>query len=142
MSMMSDDLKIRQMKELWIDTFGDSEEYVNNLFDVYGDVLLTEKFYDGDRLVSSLIAIPYDFNTGDCESGNIRGLYLCGRATRKEYRGKGIMTGLLDTIRKRALQDGYDFTFLIPSDDVLREYSEYRKFIYSFYNIECIFLAG
>lgn len=139
---MLDDIKLRQIKELWIDTFGDSNEYVNNLFDAYCDKMLTELDYDGDTLVSSLIAIPYEFNTGISEKECIRGLYLCGLATRKEYRGKGRMTYLLESIRKRAIEEGYDFLFLIPSDDVLREYYSYRYFIDSFYKKAYRFVAG
>lgn len=72
----------------------------------------------------------------DCAYERLRGLYLCGLATRPEYRGNGIMGRLIEKINIKAIDRGFDFTFLIPASDGLRKYYRDRGYVdASFRNI-------
>lgn len=67
-----------------------------------------------------------NIDNGKSEKRIIRGLYLCGLATREDYRCKGLMEKLINRIIAKAEQMNFDFCFLIPSDDEVRNY--YKKF--------------
>ncbi|MCM1377193.1 MAG: GNAT family N-acetyltransferase [Clostridium sp.] len=142
-----------KMRELWKDTFNDSDEYLSITFDNYysEDYVATE--FKGDRLVASLLSVPYDFvcKVGERyadEEGTIigdggpvplgvkkfyRGLYLCGLDTVPELRGRGIMARLINEIAERGMGMGYDFLFLIPADSRLRNYYRRHGFSDFFY---------
>lgn len=125
------------MMRLWKETFHDSDRYIRLVFDTYFDYANISVRYDGDRLVAALLGIPYCFRDSTLlpdknaarespQSGRmLRGLYLCGLATRPEYRRQGIMADMMDEIQQRSAERHFDFTFLIPADSHLREY--YRR---------------
>lgn len=120
---------LSQLKALWIENFQDTDAYTDLIFDNYANpdtLLYIEK--DG-KVVSSLLGIPYNFS-GDVA---LKGLYLCGLSTQKEYRGKGYMSDLINRINKTAIELGYDFTFLIPANDGLRRYYADRGYVDAFY---------
>ncbi len=72
------------------------------------------------------------FENENSEIGILSGLYLCGLATKPEYRGSGIMSRLIERINERAAALGYAFTFLIPASRELRNYYSSRGYINSF----------
>lgn len=112
--------------ELWKKTFHDSNEYISVVFNNYFDKSLYVYREADDKVIASILGIPYDFYFGDI---HLKGLYLCGIATEPHHRRKGIMTDLLEEIEEKA-KDEYDFSFLIPSDET-------KRIIYSgkgFYN--------
>ncbi len=118
--------------KLWSEVFHDSEQYVKLVFDTYYDIDNVEVCVDDTRhVVSSLLAVPYRFRCGDtdnfesCCDRMSKGLYLCGVATEPSHRGKGIMHSIMSDIEKRARENDYDFTFLIPASEILRRL--YRK---------------
>lgn len=115
----------KDIEKLWIETFHDSEEYVELLFGKYYNptYCLEERTSEGE-LKASLTAIPYAFETTGGDS-LYRGLYLCGLATRPHYRRQGIMQRLLERIERIARQEGYDLLFLIPASAKLADY--YRR---------------
>ena len=108
------------MMSLWKETFGDSSEYISLVFNNYFNPKFISFFEEGGVVKSSLMGIPYDFvsKTGR----TLQGLYLCGLATKKDSRRRGIMTRLLDQINIKAEEEGFDFTFLIPSGEGIRRY--------------------
>lgn len=131
------DLKYQMMK-LWKDTFHDSDDYISLIFENYFDSSLVEYVQEDGKLISAMMAVPYDFiykkydnlesfddkkilSNINCE---LRGLYLCGLATREEFRGKGIMKDLLERMAVKAQKLNFDFCFLIPADEHLRQYYE------------------
>lgn len=130
------DIRLDMMR-LWKETFHDSDRYIRLVFDSYYAPANISVRYDGDRLVAALIGVPYCFRDSTLlpdknvdrespQSGRMmRGLYLCGLATRPEYRRQGIMADMMDEIQRRAAERHFDFTFLIPADSHLREY--YRR---------------
>lgn len=121
-----------KFKALWKDTFRDSDAYVSLVFDSYfnPDLVAYEEM-SGD-IVAALLGVPYEFGNAD---RRIRGLYLCGLATKPQFRSRGIMTRLLASINEKAARLGYAFTFLIPADKGLRKYYHDRDYVNAFYRI-------
>lgn len=118
----SEDLKAR-MERLWTDIFNDSEGYVSLVFDTYfnPDNVFVE--YDGEDLISALLGVPYDFIIP--EEGNdiiLKGMYLCGLATKPKYRNRGLMGNLMEEAESDFTERGFDLAFLIPADNHLRCY--------------------
>lgn len=123
-----EELKDRMMK-LWKDTFGDPYEYIRMVLDTYFVEENVETFEDENgRLVSSLLGVPYRFFDCGVETscgshdGYLKGMYLCGLATVPDMRGKGLMKELMRRFEERAAGNDYDFSFLIPADEGLRNY--------------------
>lgn len=129
--MQHADLK-RLMEQLWKDTFHDSDQYISLIFDSYFDPDLVAYHESDGRVVAALLGVPYQF--GNAEN-QVRGLYLCGLATHPDFRGRGLMTKLLDEINDKARQRGFAFTFLIPSDEGLRKYYHDRSYVNAFYRV-------
>lgn len=113
----------RDMMELWKETFQDSNRYIELIFDTYFCRENVFVRYDGDLLIASMLCVPYEFQfiSGKINE-KLKGMYLCGLATRPEYRKQGIMKELMFEAEKSIKTRGYDMTFLIPADDHLREY--------------------
>lgn len=138
---------IRQMKLLWKKTFGDSDDYINLVFDTYFDIDLVEcEIVDG-KVIASMMAIPYSFHANILENNivnnikleeftSLQGLYLCGLATDPEYRKGGIMSKMIEEISVNANRRGYSFLFLIPADSDLVKYYQKRGFIESCYKFK------
>lgn len=133
---MNDDIK-NKVKKLWIDTFGDSAEYVDMIIDGYFDENTSRYIveYGTQELISSSLVIPYEFemychndDAGNRSSGDLTGIekisgdYLCGLATVKRRRGEGLMRNIISDIEEISMRNGSSFCFLIPADDDLRNY--------------------
>lgn len=115
--------------KLWKDTFGDAYEYIRMVFDTYFIEENVETVEDEKgRLVSSLLGVPYRFFDCGVETscgshdGYLKGMYLCGLATVPDMRRKGLMKKLMRRFEERAAGNDYDFSFLIPADERLRNY--------------------
>lgn len=119
----------KQMMELWKETFHDSEEYIKLVFDSYFSPEMVEYEEREGKIVAALLAVPYTFG----KNNSIKAAYLCGLATRKEHRGEGIMSRLMERISYRLKEKGFTFLFLIPADEGLARYYEDRGFIPGFY---------
>ena len=130
-----------EMMALWKQTFHDSDEYISIIFDNYYAPENVEYCLCEDRVVAALLAVPYDFSIprdlSGCADANedreLHGLYLCGLATLPEYRRQGIMGVLINRILDRAKRSGFDFAFLIPASDDLRNYYRHFQFFDSFF---------
>lgn len=127
----NDSLKMQMMK-LWKDTFHDSDDYVNLIFENYFNPDLVEcEIIDG-RVVAMLLAIPYSFlfknnlekSEIHCDNKFLKALYLCGLAVEPKYRGNAIMAKLIDKFESRNYRN-FDFMFLIPANSKLLNY--YKK---------------
>lgn len=129
--MDSNELK-NKLSKLWKDTFHDNDDYISLVFNNYYDPRFSEYEETGGEVVAGLVGIPYEF--GNAEK-RIRALYLCGLATRQQYRSRGIMTRLLARVNEKAREAGFAFTFLIPSDDGLRKYYHDREYVNAFYRV-------
>ena len=129
--MTTSELNIKEgMMELWKRTFHDSPEYVKLIFDNYFNTGIPVYRCDGNKVVASLLGIPYEFK---CKESTSKGLYLCGISTDPAYRRKGLMSELLNEIESKALTEGYDFLFLIPSGETNRMIYQGKGFIDGIY---------
>lgn len=129
--MNSAELK-KKLSRLWKDTFHDSDEYISLIFDNYFDPQFAEYEVSDGEVVAGLIGIPYNFgNKENC----IKALYLCGLATKSQFRSRGIMTKLLSNINEKAKNAGFAFSFLIPADEGLRKFYRERDYVNAFYRV-------
>ncbi|MDE6648702.1 MAG: GNAT family N-acetyltransferase [Muribaculaceae bacterium] len=111
------------MMRLWKGTFHDTDSYISLVFNTYFKRDNVFVRYEGDTLSAALLCVPYEFKI-DSKNLNtpLNGMYLCGLATRPEFRRRGIMAQLMNEAEESIAARGYDMTFLIPADDHLREY--------------------
>lgn len=123
---------------LWKDTFQDSDSYIQLIFDTYYNPDFVEYEVAGSDLQSALLGIPYEF--GGAEN-RIKGLYLCGLATKPRHRGQGVMTRLIEKINKKAAAAGFAFTFLIPANELLHDYYARRGYVDAFHRCADNFTA-
>lgn len=129
--MENNELKL-EMKRLWLATFHDSEKYVDLIFDRCFDQEYIEYEEENGCLVSAMMGIPIYFGNAD---NKVKGVYLCGLATRPESRGRGLMTGMLDRIASRMREKGIAFLFLIPASATLADYYRCRGYVDAFYRV-------
>lgn len=111
--------QVDELKKLWIDTFGDTKEYVNTFFDKFyiPDNVIVYK--ENGKIVSSLYMIDYCLKYND---KYYKIMYLYALATDNEYRCKGIMSMLIDKADKIMHNKGYVGAFLIPAEESLYDY--------------------
>lgn len=115
-----------EIKKLWMETFSDSPEYVDMYFSrVYRDDDALTLRRDDNQLVSALLLQPYKLNFHGSEVGAD---YICGAATRRSQRGKGLMTGLIHEALAESRRRGSMMTFLIPAETHLTFYYANRGF--------------
>lgn len=119
------------MMSLWKETFHDDDKYIEMVFSNYFDMDNVAYVEDNGEIVSALLGVPYKFC---CRQHEIEGLYLCGLATKSEYRRHGIMDNLLHEINERA-RNRYAFTFLIPADASLSRYYHDRGYENAMFNV-------
>lgn len=149
-----------EMKRLWKETFHDSDEYVNMIFDSFLLSGYSLCCVENDKVVAALVGVPYRFsgferfvNSDSCFTNScflqkqditngLQGLYLCGLATRPEFRHNGIMTEMIERVNEMAKADGFDFTFLIPADEGLGMYYRDRGYVNAFYRCVSRFAAN
>lgn len=114
----------KDMKDLWKQTFHDSDSYINLVFDTYYSLENSFARYHENRIIAALLCIPYEFQilTNEGEKRLLRGMYLCGLATHPDWRRRGIMGSLMKEAEDQIKQRGFDLTFLIPADGHLRDY--------------------
>lgn len=115
-----------ELKALWIQTFGDSEEYVDLLFRTYLNDALVLTYRDREsRLASMCIGLPSVARLSLSQFSSpitLKGRYLCGLATLPHLRGQGIMRKLIEDMETQAAARGESYLCLIPANDTLRRY--------------------
>lgn len=132
------------MSELWKEIFHDSDDYLRLVINDRLSLRWSRRAYDSGVLTSMIVGIPYEFGRGT--SGSLcygqrmmsaedmgcqvrSGLYVCGVATRPEWRGRGEIQKLMAEQEAAARDAGFDFLFLIPANDKLRDF--YRQYGYA-----------
>lgn len=100
------------LKQLWLDTFCDTKEFVDWNFKYNYDpqnVVLAE---EGENLAAALHIVEYKV----CLYGkSLKGAYISAVATKKEYRGRGCASEILNFASKLCVQRGFDLCFLVPA---------------------------
>ena len=104
---------VKQIAELWRLSFGDGEEYVFKVMDVYlPDTLL---YIEQNRVLSMLILMPCGFSAGGA-SRDAR--YIYAACTHPEHRDRGYMARLIEF----ALSAGEYYTLAVPASEGLFDY--------------------
>lgn len=122
------EVALDQLKKLWIETFGDSDAYVDLVYRTYLEKSIVVTCEKEDRVVSSLLAIPYRFVITPGEEETV-GWYLCGLATIHELRGRGIMEKMMHLTEDEIKRLKGGFLFLIPADDRLATYYARKGYV-------------
>lgn len=98
---------IPQLKKLWKNAFGDSNETIDNFFNVAFSCDRCLCKLDNDNVVSVL----YWF---DCSLNNIPIAYIYAVATDVNYRGKGMCSNLMKYAHGCLADKGYGGAVLVP----------------------------
>lgn len=100
------------LKELWLEAFSDSKEFVDwNFKNNYcpQNVVLAE---EDEALAAALHLAEYNV----CLYGeDLKGVYVSAVATKKEYRGRGFASGILNFASSLCAERGFDLCFLVPA---------------------------
>ena len=107
------------LKRLWKEAFGDSDEFVESFFNTFYSPERVLYIEENGRLLSMLYILPFIM-----DGRNIG--YIYGVATAKEERGKGYATTLIERAISIARNSGYDALATIPASKDLRLF--YEKF--------------
>ena len=120
------------IKLLWQEVFEDSEAYIICFINHFG----VENCYICE-INSEITAMAFAIST-NLSQFSIKYIYAC--ATKKQYRGKGIMKNLLEIIYIDACHtDDVAGIFLRPANNSLTKYYQTLGFIDFFYRNELIF---
>ena len=135
-TMNDSTLDIREIRDgmmrLWRDTFHDSLEYVNLIFDNYFSPENVAYHCEDGKVVAALIAIPYDFVS---KGKHLKSAYLCGLATHPKYRNRGVMRRLMDEMAGRLKERGVTLAFLIPASESLVRYYQIAGWSQAIYRV-------
>ena len=115
---------------LWNKVFGDEEEYIRLFF---GDTYYDSECFAvtvNDEVVSALYLLKSRIR---CDGRIYNGRYLYAAATSPEYRGKGLMSQLIDEAKAYAEAEKLDFIALVPASDSLYGYYSSFDFIEAMY---------
>lgn len=111
------------LKALWKAGFNDTDDYINLFFKMLykkGNAVYKKQ---GEEIISALYLLPFNMSFNGYI---VKTAYLCGAATLPEYRGKGLMSELMNTAIKRLADDNIPFCTLIPANEGLFDY--YSRF--------------
>jgi len=132
------DSDLPELISLWQEAFGDAEEEAAFYFRLrhrHGNMLVMEK--EG-RIAGMLSMLPV---TLTAKSFCIPGRYVFAVATKKENRGQGISTALLDAAHEAMRREGTAVSLLVPADDGLYAFYRKRGYQTAFYLHEIILSA-
>lgn len=109
----ADQERIRQLRRLWKEAFGDSDDYLDRFF---ATAFCPERYRcitEEGRVVSAL----YWF---DCSCRGQRMAYIYAVATAGDSRGRGLCRRLMEDTHAHLKSKGYAGTVLVPADEALR----------------------
>ncbi|MGN0203650.1 MAG: enhanced intracellular survival protein Eis [Coprococcus sp.] len=113
-----------ELYHLWQACFHDSDRFTDYYFDYYfreNRVLMLE---DSARLQAMLHLNPYRLMTA---GKPVDTFYIVGVATDEQYRHRGAMTRLLQTVFEDIRHDNVPFVYLMPADEAI-----YRPFQFAY----------
>ena len=104
---------------LWLENFGDSEEFVRFYFDRKYDDRHALLYEAGGEATAAALMLPYRLRW---QGGSLDAAYISGACTRREARNRGIMSELLREGFRQMYERGTELTFLIPAEGWLFDY--------------------
>ncbi len=123
-------MNIAELKGLWKEVFGDSDEYLDIFFSrIYKENNTLVRCIDG-KPAAALYMIPYEIYIN---GKHYMLQYLYALATKAEYRRKGIMTELIHQAHKIGKNRGYISSILIPACQELYAYYQQLGYNIAYY---------
>ena len=119
----SSNIYLPQLKETWKIVFGDSDDYIRLFFKYKYRHEETLLYTENGKVRSMLFFPQYELKIR--QSPHKIG-YICGTATRQEFRGRGFMDKLLERAFSVMSARGCEFAVLIPATKELGDF--YAKY--------------
>lgn len=115
-----------QARQIWVDVFGDTEQYARFLFDrLLKPENVLFRFDDDGNPAAMLCHYPFSLVSADRKTRKTKGAYIFGVATLPERRSRGFSTELLAEAERRLFAQGTAATVLVPAGQKLFDF--YRK---------------
>lgn len=107
-------MKKEMLKEIWKESFNDSEEYIDWYFkNIYSEKNLVTMEENG-KIIGGVHKFEYKFHIGKRENF---GKYLVGMGVFPEHRGTGIMENLLKRVFEKCKKNGEEIITLTPVNE-------------------------
>lgn len=120
-----------ELKNLWKECFGDSNQYIELYFSGYDITRHMLVFIDGEHPISMLSLLPMTVVT---QAGIMPARYIYAVATKESYRGRGISTKMLEYAHKYLAEQGVKLSVLVPATTPLYNFYSKRGFTAEFYS--------
>ena len=88
-------MKYKALREIYREAFGDDGGFEDRLFSICGEYLRSVSC--GEEAAAMLFALPCKIDVG---KESFDSYYLYAAATKKKYRGRGYMSGLIEELKK------------------------------------------
>ena len=112
-----------ELIELWNEVFGDGLSYIELFFEKQYSRCETFCLKEDEKIVSAFYLLPCYLSYKD---KTYQGRYLYAAATYEKYRGRKIMSQLIEEAEGYCKNNGLDFIALLPADEGL--YNYYSRF--------------
>ena len=126
--ILADFSRKQELTELWVEAFGDGEEFISSFLDAYmiPEYNVPVVLEENGKIASMFYLIEFDLysnrkNLGKCA-------YLFAAATKKEYRNKGCMSELIKYAVELYKNRGFKAIFLFPQNQNQKLFDYYAKF--------------
>lgn len=120
-----------ELKNLWKECFGDSNQYIELYFSGYDISRHMLVFLDGEHPISMLSLLPMTVVT---QAGIMPARYIYAVSTKESYRGRGISTKMLNYAHKYLAESGVKLSVLVPASAPLYNFYAKRGFNAEFYS--------
>ena len=108
--------QIPEMRALWQNVFGENPDFLDQFFMRVFVPDNTLVWMENGRVVSSLYILPYSIPNGD---ETLRAAYLYALATEPAWRGRKIMSRLIEASFDLCTVRGYALSMLVPAKNSL-----------------------
>ncbi|MBQ4538702.1 MAG: GNAT family N-acetyltransferase [Oscillospiraceae bacterium] len=122
-----------QLKALWKNVFGDTDEYISLFFEKRFTPSQCVAAISGGKVVGMLFLLPFDLV---CGNERYSGRYIYAVATHPDHRRQGISEAMLSFAHKKAEDEGAALSALVPANAPLFDYYRKRGFETEFYKKE------
>lgn len=113
--LRADKNDIQQLKALWLECFDEKQTAADLFFDIMFDSVCAYCVKYKQHIASALYLIP-------CTLKNQKSHYLCGAATKPEYRCHGIMGRLIQFALEKSVESKDIFSILFPAQTELYDF--------------------
>lgn len=125
-SPVTDPGRIPALMDLWMEAFGEGKEEVLPFFCEIFPLCRAWQAEEGGTLCAMAYALPHTVRIGETA---IPGAYLYAVATKKEYRGQGIASRLLQEMEQALRVEGFAGLLLVPATAGLFAFYEKLGFL-------------